>query len=308
MAGAVTWVRLRSAWGPALDWLVLLGVLGLIARMAFGGVTFVPAAGFAQNRLPLLWFEQAVALVGAGALGRWLLAGGRALPGALLGTLAAATALALLSFVTTTDRYATREAVFFLVAIVVAALAVAMSATDGIKARGFLAGLALMGAAEAIIGLGQYASGAATPAYWLSHAFAGAIRTRIHGTFGNPNVLVGDGDLRRKRVEVAVIESRPPGRRRRAVGRLRRLPIGVLLESGRQLHVRTHVIGPDRAAGQKERRHKAGRGAGGGPHCGFAGSTATGSVALPSGAGPRARNAATFERSRSRLKYTTGVV
>ena len=189
MAGAVTRVRLRSAWGPVLDWLVLLGVLGLIARMAFGGVTFVPAAGFAQNRLPLLWFEQAVALVGAGALGRWLLAGGRALPGALLGTLAAATALALLSLVTTTDRYATREAVFFLVAIVVAALAVAMSATDGIKARAFLAGLSLLGAAEAIIGLGQYASGAATPAYWLSHAFAGAIRTRIHGTFGNPNVL-----------------------------------------------------------------------------------------------------------------------
>jgi O-antigen ligase len=46
-----------------------------------------------------------------------------------------------------------------------------------------------MSAVEAIIGLAQYASGAATPAYWLSRAFAGAIRTRIHGTLGNPNAL-----------------------------------------------------------------------------------------------------------------------
>ena len=219
MAGAVTRFRLRSAWGPALDWLVLLGVLGLIARMAFGGVTFLPAAGFAQNRLPLLQFEQAAALVGTVALGRWLLVGGRALPGALLGTLATAAALALLSLITTTDRYATREAVFLLVALVVAALAVAMTATDGTRARAFLAGLALMSAAEAVIGLGQYAGGAATPAYWLSHAFAGAIRTRIHGTFGNPNalasfLLVGIGATAVLAVDLA--------------GRKRLVPIGAL--------------------------------------------------------------------------------
>src|SRR2546425_5377385 len=52
-----------------------------------------------------------------------------------------------------------------------------------------IASPALMSAGEAIIGLAQYATGAATPAYWLSRAFAAAIRTRIHGTLGNPNVL-----------------------------------------------------------------------------------------------------------------------
>ncbi|HYM91166.1 MAG TPA: O-antigen ligase family protein [bacterium] len=189
MAGPITALRTRPALGQVIDWLVLLGVLGLIAGMAFGGVTFLPAAGFAQNRPPLLAFDQAALLIGAGAFGRWLLLGGRALPRALLWGVSAVAALGLLSLVTTTDLSATREAVLFLVAVVVTALAVAICATDGGTARAMLAALALLGVGEALIGLGQYASGAPTPAYWLSRAFAGVIRTRVHGTLGNPNVL-----------------------------------------------------------------------------------------------------------------------
>ncbi len=180
-----------AALGGGLDWVVLLGVLGLVAHAALQGLVFMPAAGFVQNRVPLAALEGMAVALGAAALLRWLLLGGRALPGAFLWGLAGGTALGLLSLVTTTELYATREAVFFLVATVVIALAVVMSVTDDLKARVFLGGLALVSAVEAIIGLGQYAGGVATPAYWLSRAFAGEIRTRIHGTLGNPNILAG---------------------------------------------------------------------------------------------------------------------
>ncbi len=175
--------------GQALDWLVLLGVLGLIANTAFQGLVFMPAAGFIQSGRPLVAFERAAALIGAGALVRWLLLGGRALPGALLWGLSTVTGLGLLSFVTTTHLYSTREAVFFLASVIVVTLAVLMATTDTIKARVLLGGLALVSVGEAIIGVGQYAGGVVTPVYWLSRAFAAAIRTRIHGTLANPNVL-----------------------------------------------------------------------------------------------------------------------
>jgi O-antigen ligase len=148
----------------------------------------MPSAGFAENRPALAAFEQAVFFIGGGALARWLL-GGRVLPGALLWGLSAWTALCLLSLGTTTDLYATRDAVFFLTSMVVLALAILISLTDGTKARIFLGGLVLIALGEAVIGLGQYVRGESTPAYWLSRAFAGMIQTRIHGTLGNPNVL-----------------------------------------------------------------------------------------------------------------------
>ena len=184
----MTFGRLGVAAGHALDWLVLLGVLGLIANTAFQGLVFLPEAGF-PTRVPLAAFERMTALIGACALIRWLLLGARVLPGALLGGLSVITALGLLAVATTTDLFGTRDAVLFLASAVVVALAVMIAATDGLKTRAFLAGLVLVSLGESIIGLGQYAGGVATPVYWLSRAFAGAIRTRIHGTLGNPNVL-----------------------------------------------------------------------------------------------------------------------
>jgi O-antigen ligase len=178
-----------AAAGHALDWLILAAVIALVAGAVFTGLVFMPSAGFVQSRAPLAVFERAACLIGIAALGRWLLFGGRALPGALLWVLSAVTALDLLQLVTTSDIYQTHDAVFFHASIVVVVLAVVMSANDALKTRAFLGGLALLGVAEAIIGLGQYANGAETPIYWLSRGFAMAIRTRIHGTLGNPNVL-----------------------------------------------------------------------------------------------------------------------
>jgi O-Antigen ligase len=178
-----------AAAGQALDWLILAAVIALVAGAVFTGLVFMPAAGFVQSRAPLALFEHAAALIGTAALARWILFGGRALPGALLVVLSAITALDLLQLVTTSDLYQTRDAVFLHASIVVVALAVVMSASDARKTRIFLGGLALLGVAEAIIGLGQYTRGAETPIYWLSRTFAVAIRTRIHGTLGNPNVL-----------------------------------------------------------------------------------------------------------------------
>lgn len=178
-----------AAAGQALDWLILAAVIALVAGAVFTGLVFMPSAGFVQSRAPLALFEHAAALIGTAALVRWILFGGRALPGAPLVILAAITALDLLQLVTTSDLYQTRDAVFLHVSIVIVVLAVVMSASDARKTRLFLAGLALLSVAQAIIGLGQYTSGAETPIYWLSRTFAGAIRTRIHGTLGNPNVL-----------------------------------------------------------------------------------------------------------------------
>jgi putative inorganic carbon (hco3(-)) transporter len=197
MAGALASARLGLARAPTavagdtLDWLVLLGVLGVIATTVLQGPVFMPAAGFVQSGPPLAVFERAAALIGAGALARWLLLGGRALPGALLWGLSVVTGLALLSLLTTAHLYSTREAVVFFASAIVLTLAVLMTMTDTTKARALLAGLALLSAGEATVGAVQYAGGAVTPAYWLSRAFAEAIRTRIHGTLGNPNVLAG---------------------------------------------------------------------------------------------------------------------
>ncbi|HKV44286.1 MAG TPA: O-antigen ligase family protein [bacterium] len=188
MAGSVAPQRTWDGFGRVLDWPILTAVLILCAKIALEGLTFMPAAGFVGHRRPLVDDERAALLIGAAALARWLL-GGRALPTALSGGLAAVAAVCLVSLARTTDIYATRDEIFFLVAVVVLALAILICLTDRAKGRAFLAGLALIATAEAGIGLGQFASGEATPAYWLSRAFAAVIHTRIHGTLANPNVL-----------------------------------------------------------------------------------------------------------------------
>lgn len=184
----VTLGRIWAAAGQTLDWLVLLGVLALIADTAFEGLVFMPEAGF-PSRVPLVAFERMAGLLGEAALIRWLLFGGRSLPGALLWGLSVATALGLAALATTTDLYGTRDAILLLTSTIVVALAVMITATDGLKTRVFVGGLAVVSLGESVIGLGQYAGGAATPVYWLSRAFADTIRTRVHGTLGNPNVL-----------------------------------------------------------------------------------------------------------------------
>src|SRR5260370_41464260 len=75
MAGPITRFRPYTAPSPVTDWLVLLGVLGVIARVAVGGVTFMPAAGFGQNRRPPLTFEQAGGGRRAGAPARGAVGG-----------------------------------------------------------------------------------------------------------------------------------------------------------------------------------------------------------------------------------------
>ena len=185
-----SWVT--HAWTAArqtLDWVILGAVIGLVAGAAFKGLVFMPSAGFVQSRTALAAFERAACLIGIAALGRRLLFGGRVLPGALLWLLSAITVLDLWQLVTTSDLYQTRDAVFFHASVMVVVLVVVMAANDTLKTRTLIGGLALLGVAEAVIGLGQYANGAETPMYWLSRGFAAAIRTRIHGTLGNPNVL-----------------------------------------------------------------------------------------------------------------------
>ncbi len=184
--------RVPAIWtaaGQVLDWLILGAVIALVAGAVFTGLVFMPSAGFVQSRAPLAVFERTACVIGIAALGRWLLFGGRVLPGAVLWVLSAVTALDLWQLVTTSDLYQTRDMVFLHASIVAVALAVVMAASDGLKTRAFLAALVLLGVAQAIIGLGQYVHGAETPMYWLSRGFAVAIRTRIHGTLGNPNVL-----------------------------------------------------------------------------------------------------------------------
>ena len=180
----------HAALGEVLDWIILFGALGLLGWAADTGLTFMPAAGFLAHRLPLLLFEQLALAVGAAAGIRWLL-GGRALPGAALVGLAAVAAVCLLSLAHTTNLYATREEVFLIIALAVFALGLLIVLGDGAKTHTFLAGLVLIAFVEAVQGLGQYAAGVRTPAYWLSPSFADVIRTRVYGTLGSPNVLAG---------------------------------------------------------------------------------------------------------------------
>ncbi len=178
------------ALGEVLDWLILAGALLLLANAAAGGLTFMPAAGFLTNRALLLTFEQGALVLGGIAILRRLL-GGRVMPGAPLWGLAAGAAVCLVSMAHTTHLYSTREEVFLLLAVTVFVLAVLMSLTDATKTQTAVAGIVLIAAGEAIVGLRQYASGAPTPAYWLSHAFTAVIRTRAYGTLGSPNLLAG---------------------------------------------------------------------------------------------------------------------
>jgi len=180
----------HAAAGEVLDWVILLGALALLGWTADSGLTFMPAAGFLAHRVPLLVFEQASLAVGAAAGVRRLL-GGRALPGAALVALAAVTAVCLLSIAHTANLYSTREEVFLIVAIATFALGLLMVLTDGLKTHVFLAGLVGIACWEAVQGLGQYAAGIPTPAYWLSPSFADIIHTRVYGTLGSPNVLAG---------------------------------------------------------------------------------------------------------------------
>ncbi len=180
----------HAALGEVLDWLILGAILALLAWTVHEGLTFMPSAGFLQSRGPLLAFEQGALVIGAGSLLRWLL-GGRALPGAVLGGLGTVLALCLLSLAHTTDLYATREEVFFLVSTTVLVLSAAISLGDARKTYACVIGLVLITLGEAAVGLGQWASREPTPAYWLSRAFAGIIQTRIYGTLGTPNVLAG---------------------------------------------------------------------------------------------------------------------
>lgn len=180
----------HTAVAEVLDWVVLLGALVLLGWAAYTELTFMPAAGFLTHRVPLLVFEQGALAVGAAAGVRWLL-GGRTLPGAPLWALAAIVAVCLLSIVHTANLYATREEVFLIVAIATFALGLLMVLTDGLKTRVFLAGLVGIACWEAVQGLGQYAAGVPTPAYWLSPSFAEVIHTRVYGTLGSPNVLAG---------------------------------------------------------------------------------------------------------------------
>ncbi|MHB8732703.1 MAG: O-antigen ligase family protein [bacterium] len=180
----------HAAAGEVLDWVILLGALGLLGWTAETGLTFMPAAGFLTHRVPLLVFQQAALAVGAAGGIRWLL-GGRALPGAALVALAAVAALCLLSIAHTANLYSTREELFLIVAIATFALGLLMVLNDGLKTHVFLAGLAGIACWEAVQGLGQYAAGIPTPAYWLSPSFADIIHTRIYGTLGSPNVLAG---------------------------------------------------------------------------------------------------------------------
>jgi O-antigen ligase len=180
----------HAAIAEVLDWIILLGALALLGWSTYTGLTFMPAAGFLAHRIPLLIFEQVSLAVGAAAGVRWLLGGG-ALPGAPLIALAAVAALGLLAIAHTTNLYATREEVFFLVAVVTFTLGLLMVLTDGVKTHVFLAGLVGIACWEAVQGLGQYAAGLRTPAYWLSPSFADIIHTRVYGTLASPNVLAG---------------------------------------------------------------------------------------------------------------------
>jgi O-antigen ligase len=179
-----------DALGEALDWLILLATIAVLASTAFRGLTFLPSAGYVLNRPELMRFEQQCLAIGAVAFARRLL-GGRALPASALWGLGAVVAVCLLSLAHTTYAYATREETFFLAALCVLIMATLLALNDNRKTQALIIGLTAIALAEAVAGLGQYFGGARTPAYWLSHAFAELIRTRIYGTLGGPNVLAG---------------------------------------------------------------------------------------------------------------------
>lgn len=176
--------------GEGLDWLILLGVLALLGHAAARTLTFMPAAGFLTNRGELLVFEQGALVLGGAAVLRRLL-GGRVLPGAPLWGCAAIAGVCFLSLSHTALLYATREAVFFLVAAAALVISVLLILNDATKTHALLGGIVLIGVGEALAALQQFASGARTPAYWLAQAFAGVIQTRAYGTLGSPNVLAG---------------------------------------------------------------------------------------------------------------------
>ncbi len=180
--------RLHAALGEVLDWAVLLGAIALLGWAAAGGLTFLPSAGYLEHRAPLLVFERSAVWLGAAAVLRRL-AGGRVLPRAPLVGVAAMAVVALLSLQHTTFPYGTREEAGFHIALAVLVLAVLMALNDRVKTYVFVAGLAAVTLGQSLVGLGQYARGAPTPAYWLSRSFAELIRTRAYGTLGSPNLL-----------------------------------------------------------------------------------------------------------------------
>ncbi len=182
----------RALWalGEVLDWLVLLGSLGLLAWAAAVGLTFLPSAEFTQDWVPLLWFERVALALGAAAVVRRLL-GGRVLPHAPLVAMGMAGLVCLLSLGHTTILDESRNEVFYLFPLFVLILAALMSLGSPAKTHVVLAGPAALALGEALVGMGQYVSGTPTPAYWLSGAFAAVIPTRLYGTLGSPNVLAG---------------------------------------------------------------------------------------------------------------------
>ncbi len=69
-------------------------------------------------------------------------------------------------------------------------LYVALSVAAGAQAWEALAGsLCVLGAWEAVLGLGQYLGGTPTPVTWTGAAVAAAIPVRVYGTLHNPNAL-----------------------------------------------------------------------------------------------------------------------
>jgi len=180
--------RLHAALGEVLDWAILAATVALLGWAVFGGLTFMPSAGFLEHRVPLLAFERAALAIGGVSVFRRLL-GGRALPGAPLWGLAAAATLGILSLAHTTFLYGSREEIFFHTSLLVLVLAALMALNDRVKTHVFLGGLVAIALGEAVIGLGQYVSGVPTPAYWLSRSFAELIRTRAYGTLASPNLL-----------------------------------------------------------------------------------------------------------------------
>jgi len=180
--------RLHAALGEVLDWAILLGAAGLLGWATGIGLTFMPSAGYLEHRVPLLAFERAALMLGAASVARRLV-GGRTLPGAPLWALAAVAVLSLLSLQHTVFLYGTRDETFFHISLIILVLAVLMALNDEVKTYVFLASLVAITLGEALVALGQYASGIPTPAYWLSRSFAALIRTRAYGTVASPNLL-----------------------------------------------------------------------------------------------------------------------
>ncbi len=183
-------ISLRTLPEELLDWLILLGVLALVGWAAANGLTLLPSGGFVEHESSLALFDRAAVTLGAAAALRQLL-GGRLLPAAPLWGVAAAAAVGLLSLAHTTYLYDSREGASLIIALSALVLATVIALTSTTKIHVFVGGLAVIAAGEALVALGQYASGTPTPAYWLSRAFAATIRTRAYGTLGSPNVLAG---------------------------------------------------------------------------------------------------------------------